>query len=69
MIGLTFPFSSVSPWQLRGTPKMYAVGRKLQGLLTESDLDSGDILRELCKLAKRLKTVPVDVVRKLLYIR
>jgi hypothetical protein len=31
MIGLTFPFLSVSPWQLRGMPKMYAVGRKLQG--------------------------------------
>jgi hypothetical protein len=45
---------------------MYAVGRKLQDLLTESDLDSGDLLRELCKLAKRLKTVPVDVARKLL---
>jgi hypothetical protein len=28
-VGLTFPFLSVSPWQLRGTPKMYAVGRKL----------------------------------------
>jgi hypothetical protein len=38
------------------------VGRKLQGLPTESDLDSGDILRELCKLAKRHKTVPVDVL-------
>ena len=69
LVELTFPFLSVSPWQLRGTPKMYAVGRKLHKVQAESNLDSRDILRELCKLAKRVKTVPVNVVRKLLYIQ
>jgi hypothetical protein len=69
MVGPTFPFLSVSPWQLRGTPKMCVVGRRLQGLLAEPDLDSGDIFRKLCKLAKRLQSVPLNVVRKLRYFR
>jgi hypothetical protein len=69
LVGLTFPFLSITPWQLRGTPKMYAVGRQLQGLHAKPDLDRGDILRELCNLAKRLQSVPLNVVRKLLYFR
>jgi hypothetical protein len=69
LVGLTFPFLSITPWQLRGTPKMYAVGRQLQDVHAKPDLDRGDILREVCHLAKRLQSVPLDVVRKLLYFR
>jgi hypothetical protein len=69
LVGLTFPFLSITPWQLRGTSKMYAVGRQLQGVHAKPDLDRGDILGELCDLAKRLQSVPLDVVRKLLYFR
>ena len=29
LIGILFPFCSYQPWQQRGTPKMYAVGRTL----------------------------------------
>ena len=69
VVGLTFPFLSVAPWQLRSTPKMYAVGRNLRSVQETWDVDAGPILRKLCELAKRLQTVPVDVVRKLLYFR
>jgi hypothetical protein len=30
---------SITPWQLRGTPKMYAMGRQLLGLHAKPDLD------------------------------
>jgi hypothetical protein len=66
LAGLTFPFLSVSPWQLRGTQKMYAVGWQLQSLHGKPDLDSGEILCKLCKLAKGLQSLRVNVVRKLL---
>jgi hypothetical protein len=69
LVGLTFPFLSITPWQLRGRPKMYALGRQLQGVHAKPDLGQGDILRELCDLAKRLQSVPLDVVWKLLYSR
>jgi hypothetical protein len=46
---------------------MYTVGSRLQGLHAKPDLDRGDILRELCDLAKRLQSVALTVVQKLLY--
>jgi hypothetical protein len=68
VVGLIFPFLSVAPWQLRGSPKMYAVGRQLHKVWKDEALDAGNILRELCVLSKRLQSVPVHVVRKLLYL-
>ena len=69
VVGLIFPFLSVAPWQLRGSPKMYAVGRELRKVWKDEKLDARNILRKLCVLAKRLHSVPVDVVRQLLHFR
>jgi hypothetical protein len=68
IVGLIFPFLSVAPWQLRGSPKVYAVGRQLHKVWKDEALDAGNIMRELCVLSKRLQSVPVHVVRKLLYL-
>jgi hypothetical protein len=68
VVGLIFPFLSVTLWQLRGSPKMNALGRQLQKVWKDEALDAGDILRELCVLLKRLQSVPVHVVWKLLYL-
>ena len=46
LIGILFPFIRVKPWQLRGTPKMYAVGRQLRHLFQEAGMDASDFLRE-----------------------
>ena len=68
VVGIVFPFFRHPPWQLRSTPKMFAVGRELSKVWEDSSLDSGTILRKLCKLSGRLDSVPVDVVPKLLLL-
>ena len=66
LIGITFPFLRCNPWQLRGTPKMYAVGRKLQKVWEASDVDPGAFLREFCLQCWRLDHLPQHVVSRLL---
>jgi hypothetical protein len=66
-IALVFPFIDRYPWQLRGTPKMFAVGRKMRGLFEAKDLAAGNILRKFLLECKRLRSVSEDVVRRVLY--
>jgi hypothetical protein len=48
-------------------PKIYLVGRQLQRVWKEEELDTRDIMCELCVLSKWLQSVPIHhVVRKLL---
>jgi hypothetical protein len=58
VVGLIFPFLSVAPWQLRGSPKMYAVGRQLQA---ESVERRGVGRREYS--ARTLRTVETAPIR------
>jgi hypothetical protein len=67
LIGILFPFIRSRPWQLRNTPKMYAVGRQLRKLFQDSPLDTGNFLREFWESCTRLSQVPENVVRKVLY--
>jgi hypothetical protein len=69
LVGLCFPFLRCRPWQLQGSPKMYAVGRQLLAMSKEGDMDQGHILRELCNLVRRLPPMPGNVVRRMLYIK
>jgi hypothetical protein len=62
-----YPFLSVRPWQVRGTPKMLFLGRKMSGLLEDSNEVTGDLLRKLCKQMWNLLTMAENVVRKVLY--
>jgi hypothetical protein len=66
-IGLVFPFIDRHPWQLKGTPKMFAMGRKMRGLFEAKDLAAGNILRKFLLECKRLRAVSQDVVRRVLY--
>ncbi len=68
LVGLCFPFLRCRPWQIQGSPKMYAVGRKLLEVSKEGDMDQGPVLRELCNFARRLPPLPGNVVRRMLYI-
>jgi hypothetical protein len=47
LIGILFPFLSVKPWQIKGSPKMFAVGREMRKVLQESEVESGRVLRKL----------------------
>lgn len=67
LIGVLFPFLSVKPWQLRGTPKMYAVGRKLRGVFKTPEVDPRDLLREFWSSCLGLQHMPERVVRRLLF--
>ena len=69
LIGILFPFISVKPWQLRGTPKMHSVGRQLRQVFQESAVDASNILRELWVRCVDLKGMSEPVVRKLLYFQ
>jgi hypothetical protein len=43
LIGVLFPFIRAKPWQLRSTPKMFAMARKLRGVLGDSEMDGRDL--------------------------
>ena len=67
IIGIIFPFISSAPWQLKGTPKMFAVGRTLRCMFKEENLAAGNFLRQFLLECKRLQSLPKDVVRRMLY--
>ena len=69
LIGICFPFLSSKPWQVRGTPRMYAAGRTLRGLSKDPDVDKGNFLSKFFCDIKGLSTLPVDVVSRVLYFR
>ena len=66
-IGVIFPFIDRKPWQLRSTPKMLEVGRKVRKVFEKEPLDAGDFLRQFLLEFKRLRSMPKDVVWRLLY--
>lgn len=67
IIGISFPFLRCAPWQLRGTPRMYEVARKVRALCKGDKLDPGDFLRQFCKDCLRLRSMPEHLVRRMLY--
>lgn len=69
LIGILFPFVRVKPWQLRGTPKMHAVGRQLRQVFKETPMDASNFLREFWARCLDLADMSESVVRKLLYFK
>jgi hypothetical protein len=65
-IGLCFPFISSPPWQLRGTLKMLTVVWQVRREFKEESLAAGSVLRKLLLVSGRLRTMPEDVVQRLL---
>jgi hypothetical protein len=66
-IGLVFPHVHCSPWQLRGTPKLLSLGREMQRLLSEENVDSGNLLHKLCSQCWALRSMSSALVRRMLY--
>jgi hypothetical protein len=66
-IGLVFPFINRFPWQLQGTPKMFAMARKMRSVFETKDVAAGNILRKFLLDCQRLRTLSQDVVRRVLY--
>jgi hypothetical protein len=68
LIGILFPFIRCKPWQLRSTPKLFAVARELRGLCKGPEVDLRNFLREFWGKCHRLADMPPDVVRRLLFL-
>ena len=66
-VALVFPFARCAPWQLKGTPKMLEMGRRLSRVQENESLEGWDLLRSFFAKFSRIATVPGDVVPKLLY--
>ena len=69
LIGILFPFIRAKPWQLRGTPKMYAMGRQLRQVFQETPMDAGHLLRQFWSCCINLEGMSEPLVRKLLYFK
>jgi hypothetical protein len=67
IIGIAFPFIRVPPWQLRGTPKMFQLGKKMRKVWERSKMDWRHILRNVVLEYERLRSMPADVVLRVLY--
>lgn len=66
-IGLSLPFLSSRPWQLRRTPKVLNVGRSLRRMFKEEPMAAGDLLRKFLLECRRLRSLPELVVRRVLF--
>ena len=68
-IGIAFPFLHCRPWELKGTPKMFHMARQVRRMYKDPEVDPGSFLRQLLLECRRIRTMPQDVVRKVLFFR
>ena len=66
-IGFCLPFLRCAPFQFKDTPKMLRMGRDLQRMLKEVDVDPGNLLRKFLLETTRMRTLSRSVVWRLLY--
>ena len=69
LIAIVFPFLRHKPWQIRSTPKMFAMGSELRRMLSAENMDERNLLREFWDGCHRLRNMPENVVRKMLYFK
>ena len=66
-LAFCFPYLDSKPWQVRSTPKMCAVARGLRDMFKDPRMDARDFLCKFLLEIKRLRTLPPNVVRRVLY--
>lgn len=66
-VALIFPYLPYRPFQLKGTPKMFQMGRELSQVFKEHNLDGGNILCKFLLEVRKFQTMPSRVVWKMLY--
>ena len=67
ILAFCFPFLRYDPWTVKGTPKLCSVGRELQAMWKEGNMNGGCILRQLLLEARKFSSLPEPVVRKVLF--
>ena len=67
IVALIFPYLPFRPFQLKGTPKMFYMGRKLSKMFQEDQVDTGDFLLKFLLEVRNFQTMPEGLVWKMLY--
>jgi hypothetical protein len=68
LIGLCFPYLSHRPWQLRGAPRLLALERTVRHMWEDGDSTVAACLCEFLVKARKFRSMPQDVVCKMLYV-
>ena len=66
-VALFFPYLNRAPWEFKKTRLMVDMGRLLPKVFKEAPALAGAVLSELCSLTRRLDTMPLGDVRRVLY--
>jgi hypothetical protein len=66
LVGVFLPFIRHRPWQLRHSPKLLGMERKLRSMWKTGEGNPGTLLRELRLLPRKLDTMSEGMVRKVL---
>lgn len=67
VIGFCFPYIKHRPWQLRGTPKMLSLARKMRAMFKIETVDHRYLLSQLLLETRQLSTMPASVVWRVLH--
>ena len=65
-VAVLFPFVSSRPWQLKGSPRIVALERKLSQVWKYNPTRARDLLRKLRDTSATLETMPESLVWKVL---
>ena len=68
-VAILFSYINHRPFQLRGTPKMFEMGRRMSKLFQDVEVDRGDILFKCLQGIRRLPSMSECMVWQLLYLR
>ena len=66
-VAILFPYLSYRPYQLKGTPKMFYVGRRMSKVFKENKMDGGNILLQLLLEVNKYESMSCSMVWRLLY--
>jgi hypothetical protein len=66
IVGFYFPYLKDEPWQLKGTPKILGMARRLQRVCKTNPISTGRVLRQLWEFARKLPEMPKHVVFQML---
>jgi hypothetical protein len=70
IIGTAFAYLSKPPWQLKSTHKMFHLGRQLRIIVwDQEEVDARNLLYQFLLEFVRIRTMPADVVRRVLYFQ
>ena len=67
IVALLFPYLPYRPYQLKGTPKMFYMGRKLSKVFQEPKMDGGNLLLKFLLEIGKFSTMQESVVWRMLY--